>query len=323
MALKAVNQFPVKVNELRFIHYGENATFKVIADQQSYLLRLHRPENHTSLAIQEELSWVSYLKENSNIHVQSPVKSKQGKFVVKQGLEHIPTHLCTLLSWKDGRRIFKGLAPKHYLEVGMLTAKLHDLASSWKTQHRRYWDAAGLIGPNASYGPPFALKEVLNPTEFKILSDYQMMITQKISAYEKKNPQNMSFIHADLHFGNLLWNKGKITPIDFDDCGYGSYMYDLAVILFSSRMIFQDFDRCKREQAILELLKGYSQNALLCDEDLAIIPYYVEARKLTMFAWLYHRIEHPTLRAYFEKNKSERIKNFKKSLKKPEFQWPF
>jgi Ser/Thr protein kinase RdoA (MazF antagonist) len=35
-------------------------------------------------------------------------------------------------------------------------------------------------------------------------------------------------IHADLHRDNILLHHGEIGVIDFDDCGWGYYLFDLA-----------------------------------------------------------------------------------------------
>src|SRR5690606_17657123 len=39
-------------------------------------------------------------------------------------------------------------------------------------------------------------------------------------------------VHADLHSGNLLVFEGTLTAIDFDDRGYGSFAFDLAMPLY-------------------------------------------------------------------------------------------
>lgn len=39
-------------------------------------------------------------------------------------------------------------------------------------------------------------------------------------------------IHADLHSGNVLLDGERWTAIDFDDCGYGSYAFDLAMPIY-------------------------------------------------------------------------------------------
>jgi Ser/Thr protein kinase RdoA (MazF antagonist) len=42
-------------------------------------------------------------------------------------------------------------------------------------------------------------------------------------------------IHADLHLGNALFHRGAVRLIDFDDCGTGPRLYDLAVALWELR----------------------------------------------------------------------------------------
>lgn len=42
-------------------------------------------------------------------------------------------------------------------------------------------------------------------------------------------------IHADLHLGNALFHGGTVKLIDFDDCGTGPRLYDLAVAVWELR----------------------------------------------------------------------------------------
>ncbi len=44
-------------------------------------------------------------------------------------------------------------------------------------------------------------------------------------------PDTFGLIHADLHQENYLFHGGMARAIDFDDCGWGFYLYDLAVTL--------------------------------------------------------------------------------------------
>ena len=42
-------------------------------------------------------------------------------------------------------------------------------------------------------------------------------------------------IHADLHLGNALFQRGDVKLIDFDDCGTGPRLYEVAVALWELR----------------------------------------------------------------------------------------
>ena len=46
--------------------------------------------------------------------------------------------------------------------------------------------------------------------------------------------------HADLHIGNLLIDRGNVGVIDFDDCGWGYYLLDLATVLSSLHRVVPD-----------------------------------------------------------------------------------
>ena len=45
----------------------------------------------------------------------------------------------------------------------------------------------------------------------------------------------VGLIHADLHLGNALFHRGRVKLIDFDDCGTGPRLYELAVALWELR----------------------------------------------------------------------------------------
>ena len=48
-------------------------------------------------------------------------------------------------------------------------------------------------------------------------------------------PEVFGLIHADLHQENYLFDRGRVRAIDFDDCGWGHFVYDLAVTLSELR----------------------------------------------------------------------------------------
>ena len=46
-----------------------------------------------------------------------------------------------------------------------------------------------------------------------------------------EQPGAFGLIHGDLHYENVLFHTGEAQAIDFDDCGWGFHLYDLAVTL--------------------------------------------------------------------------------------------
>jgi Ser/Thr protein kinase RdoA (MazF antagonist) len=314
MADQVVTQFPLKNYELSFIHHGENATFKITTPQKNYLLRLHRNGYHTQPAILEELKWLAKLSEESDIPVQRPLLSRSGHFVERQAGHGTPARFCSVLEWQSGRIRFKKIGPKGFYAIGELTARLHLSAAKLKTRHRNYWSADGLLGREAKLGSLFDLKGVLSSGDYSELEKCRRMVHAHIAKYQKRNPHKMSLIHADLHFGNILWECGTVKPIDFDDCGLGFQPMDLAVTLISSSNLFKDKGIKQSRLATEALFEGYSRHLNLSNEDLATIPYFVLTRKLAMVGWLYQRRDNPRLLSHFNKTIKGNIQVFRKAL---------
>ena len=67
LALVALEQYKIFPSKVKFIQYGENATFKVHSSQGDFLLRIHRNNYHSEAAIEEELHWLEYLNTRSEI----------------------------------------------------------------------------------------------------------------------------------------------------------------------------------------------------------------------------------------------------------------
>ena len=69
--------------------------------------------------------------------------------------------------------------------------------------------------------------------------------------------REVGLIHADLHLGNALFWRDDVRVIDFDDCGFGYWLYDIAVALWELR------HRNDYEQFRAALIEGYTQHRSL------------------------------------------------------------
>ena len=61
-------------------------------------------------------------------------------------------------------------------------------------------------------------------------------------------------IHPDLHLNNFLFHEGEAYVIDFEACGWGYCLFDLAVTLSSLEGCVED-----RTPMRAALLKGYQR----------------------------------------------------------------
>jgi Ser/Thr protein kinase RdoA (MazF antagonist) len=111
-----------------------------------------------------------------------------------------------------------------------------------------------------------------------------------------QGPDAFGLIHGDLHQENYLFHNGRVGAIDFDDCGYGYYTYDLAVTLVN----------LTPREGMLELrdglLAGYRSVRPLPAEHEQAIDSFMDFRDLQMMIWNLEMRNHPAFRDSWKAN---------------------
>ena len=69
------------------------------------------------------------------------------------------------------------------------------------------------------------------PPQFQEPFQNVSMEAKQVMSSLGKGPDAYGLIHADLYPENVLFKAGKAYPIDFEDCGYGYWIWDIAVAL--------------------------------------------------------------------------------------------
>jgi len=300
LADEALKHYARRVDTCRFLGHGENATFQVTADGgRQFLLRIHRNDYHSRQGILEELGWLQELSDDSTLIVPRPIRSKRGQWVecVETRLVGEARH-CTVLEWIEGRFINKSLNPSHMKTLGQCIGRLHKIGLHCRIVERRYWNAEGLVGPNATLGSLDDLK--VSSSDQRTISESRRLTFRALKRYESKFPYKQGMIHADLHFGNLLLSQGRIAMIDFDDCGFGFHAYDLVVPCRHAEAILGK--RRRRELSAFReaLIEGYCREANWDRHDDEVFSHMIMARRFALLAWLNSRSDNPVLRKDFK-----------------------
>jgi len=316
LAIEALKLYAIEVIQLKFINHGENTTYKVVSKKGNFLLRIHRKDYHSKNAILEELEWVKQLSEN-NEQIQKPILSINGKLVEEVSFgKTADSRYCSVLTWVDGKMRYKSITQNALRNAGQLAGQLHQNADKIKVKHRQYWTAEGLLGANAKFGGLHKLKPEISKAQYEVIEACRKMTFQKVKQYRIQNPHKSSMIHADLHFGNIIWQKDNAIPIDFDDCGFGFHMYDLAITLSSADHFFKSTQQKTKQAFVESLLEGYSATHNLSRDDIEILPYFKLTRSLVMLGWVHERKDNPSIYKHFKQNLKTKIKYYKKVVKK-------
>src|SRR5260221_1287501 len=102
---------------------------------------------------------------------------------------------------------------------------------------------------------------------------------QRLASYGR-GEDRFGLIHADVRLANLLADGDDIQVIDFDDCGFGWFMFDLA-----TAVSFMEHD--PRVPELCDAwVRGYRRVLPLPAADEAEIPTFVLLRRLQLVAWV-------------------------------------
>ena len=171
------------------------------------------------------------LRGDTDLIVPDPVATRTDELLVVAAAPGVPEpRICTLFRWLPGRFVRTALQPRHLEEVGRLTARLHDHAHSFQPP-------SGFTRPciddipatRAAVAPLVA--EVRPPADVSLVEAALDRIAATLDELGH-GPHAYGLIHSDIHQWNYLFYHGQVRLLDFDDCGYAPFLYDLAVTTF-------------------------------------------------------------------------------------------
>jgi Ser/Thr protein kinase RdoA (MazF antagonist) len=188
------------------------------------------------------------------------------------------------------REVTEGDDLEHWFaELGRISAALHAHARGWVPPPgftRKRWDTETILGPRPHWGDWRAAMG-LDAVGRAVLQRLSDDLTARLSAYGT-GPDRFGLIHADLRLTNLMIDDVGLWAIDFDDCGFGWWMYDLAAALS-----FIETD--PRLPALTDAWCG--GHGHVGPADRAIIPSLIMLRRLLLTAWLASRADSDTAAA--------------------------
>jgi Ser/Thr protein kinase RdoA (MazF antagonist) len=268
---------------LTLLNRSENETWRA----GGLILRLHREGYHRRAEIVSELAWLDALQGMPGLRtvrpvagLQGPVTEVDGRFVV--GFAPIPGQ-----ELRPGDDLARWFAP-----LGEVTARLHLHARSWTLPPgftRKRWDAETILGPRPHWGD-WRQARGLDRSGIQVLERATRDLALKLQAYGT-GPEVFGLIHADLRLANLMVDGEGLWAIDFDDCGFGWWVYDLAAALS-----FIETDP-RLPDLIARWSEGYAEVAELRVEDRAMIPAMILLRRVLLTAWLASRADSDTAAA--------------------------
>ncbi len=299
LAVQALKSWGIADCQPKLIKFRENAVFRVTrSDGFDAALRIHRHNYHSDAALQSELSWMRALHQNG-IKVPEIIPANSGALIITAGVDGIPEpRQVDMLEWLDGEplgSIENGLSDRigdiahAFTEVGRLVAQLHNHAARWQRPEdfvRHSWNVDGLTGEAPLWGRFWEFPG-LDKAQKRLVEQTRLAARRDLNEIGEAS-QTYGLIHADFNFDNILISDGRVMVIDFDDCGVGWHLFDLA----TTSILFLGTEHSDMVQRAV--IDGYRQERPLTDETLRWMPLFYLLRAFTYLGWVHTRSETQT-----------------------------
>lgn len=278
---------------LSLLCISENATFR--ADDpgrdRPVVLRVHRPGYHGYDEIVSELAWIEDLRANRVVETPRPLADSEGGLVASFRHRGELRHVVAFEFMSGAEPDESSDLRDRFRQLGRITARLHQHAKGWQKPpgfNRKTWNFETMLGSRPHWGD-WRDALGLDANGENLLADCVSQLSRQLDEYGT-GPERFGLIHADLRLTNLLADGGRLAVIDFDDCGFGWYLYDLAAAV--------SFIETSPQIPSLQRawVQGYREVAPLSPRDESAIPMFIMLRRLLLTAWIASHAETPTAR---------------------------
>lgn len=282
---------------LRLLRQAGNTLFRIWADdppraraaaglfeEGQYLLRVHQPGYQEKEAIELELAWLTAMRREADLPVPEPVAALDGRWLLPVSDSAVPgTRNCSLLRWVKGRSAANRFGLYHFRTQGRLMARLHNFSAQWRAPaglRKRKFDWDGLfrndVGSGMTNAEAWALLSPRNREAFSFVAERIREVMEEWG----QGRDVFGLIHGDLGVdANLLFWHGEPRAIDFDDSGFGYYVFDLGVAL----------DVCREDPSYRRyrdaLLDGYAEFRSLLENQAEQIELFLAGSQIYWNLW--------------------------------------
>jgi len=240
-----------------------NHAYLVTDGEQKYVFRVYSYNWRTELEITEEIGLLKLLKEN-DIPVSYALPDAQGNFI-----QHIPApegmRMGVLFSYAKGEKVLYFTEALHY-KLGVIMARMHAITHNLPFNRVQYTPAVLLIDSFER------IKQFLaaDTDEMQWMKQAQQQLLQLFSNAPVSFVRT-GVVHLDIWFDNLnIHNNGDITLFDFDFCGTGWLLLDLAY--YQLQLFHIEKDPEQHQLKLNSFLKGYESITPIPEAEKQMIP---------------------------------------------------
>ena len=265
----------------------ENRVYEVEIESESdhpsdhsKIIKFYRPGRWTKAQIQEEHDFLLDLTE-FEVPVIAPLMFNEATLFTLPDPE-----LHYTVFPKQGGRAPDEFTNDEIEQVGRLLARLHNVGSMKKAEHRLTINPEVYLKSNLDY----LVGQKIVPAHYELSFK---TVLENIYDLTKNSFDNITNIrlHGDCHLGNILKRDDVFNLIDFDDMVMGPAVQDMWLLL-PGRDDYADNLRSR-------LLEGYTSMRDFNYEELRLTEILRTLRMINYSAWIAKRFDDPAFKNAF------------------------
>ena len=274
--------YPGEGIELQHINQSENTTYRLTRPSgERCILRIHRTGYHSDAAIRSEHAWLEALRLDSGVRTPAVLPNIHGDSITQIITDELPDgRNCVFFEFLDGTEPDEHALKENFPNLGEVTARMHEHVQNWTPPdgfERFNWNLETVFGANPHWGH-WQDCPGINARASVTLDRLVQTLKRRLTSFGM-GPDRFGLVHADMRLANLLLHEGEARVIDFDDCGFSWYLYDLA-----TSVSFIE-DRSDVMELVDAWLSGYYRVRTLPADVVAEIPSFIMLRRMLIVAW--------------------------------------
>jgi amicoumacin kinase len=260
--------------------------FRFTRQDAGCVLRITPPdETLDAPAMRAILEWMRYQADHGGA-VPRPIASERGQ-LVETAEQDGQVYLASLV--EEARGILSERLPADqwstdlYVSLGKTVGKMHALARGYQPDLPEYRRPAWEVS-SSCFNPPGRDDPALG-----IIAQKRAQVLERIHALPR-GEDAYGLVHADLHFGNFFVDTEAcaVTIFDFDDCAYGWYVMDIAMLLFDILVVYAGEERQPFAARFLRsLLRGYLSECALSEFWVNQLPLFLKLVEIGVYIEVY------------------------------------